>query len=242
MTAIRSILFNVWFFGTLVLFLMFMLLTMPFSYRALLAVIRAWVRVALWGLKAIVGLRWEVRGMEKMPDGPVIIASKHQSAWDTVAPLLLFPDAAWVMKVELSRIPLWGWYARKCGSIFIDRAAGMSALKKLTADALDRLGRGRPVLIFPEGHRVAPGQPAKYNPGIAALYGQANVPVVPVALNSGVFWGRRSFVKKPGTIVVEVLDPIAPGMDRKAFMRALEDAIEPATARLVAKARESLPG
>lgn len=237
MTAIRSIAFNVWFFGTLILFLMVMMLTMPFHYSALLAVIRTWVRVALWGLKVIVGLKWEVRGMEKMPDGPVLIASKHQSAWDTAAPLLLFPDAAWVMKLELSRIPLWGWYARKCGSIFVDRNAGMSALKSMTATALARLKQGRPVLIFPEGTRTSPGDPPHYSPGIAALYGHANVPVVPVALNSGVFWGRRSFVKKPGTIVIEILDPIPPGLKRRDFMKALQDAIEPATARLVEEAR-----
>jgi 1-acyl-sn-glycerol-3-phosphate acyltransferase len=237
MSALRSIAFNVWFFGTLTVFLLFMWVLLPFPYRMLLATIRAWVRLALGGLRVIVGLDWEVRGLERMPDGPVIIASKHQSAWDTVAPLLLFPDAAWVMKKELSQIPFWGWYARKCGSIFVDRSAGPSALKKLAAESEDRMGKGRPVLIFPEGTRTSPGEPPRYAPGVAALYKQANVPVVPVALNSGVFWGRRSFVKKPGTIVIEVLDPIPPGLDRKAFMTTLEERVETASARLVDEAR-----
>lgn len=236
MNAVRSILFNVWFFGTLAVCLMLLWLFFLFPYTVMVAAIRQWARVALWGLKAIVGLDWTVRGMERLPSGPVIIAAKHQSAWDTVAPLLLFPDAAWVMKKELGRIPFWGWYARKCGSIFVDRSAGLSALKKLAAGALDRLAAGRSVLIFPEGTRTPPGQPPAYAPGVAALYTQANAPVVPVALNSGLFWGRRSFIKKPGTIVIEVLEPIEPGLDRKVFMKTLQDRIETATQRLIDEA------
>lgn len=239
MRLLRSLLFSAWFFGSLAVYFIAMALCMPFHRRALMAVIRAWARAALWGLKVIVGLKWEARGLEKIPDGPVIIASKHQSAWDTVAPLLLFPTAAWVMKLELSRIPIWGSFARKVDAIFVDRSAGLSALRKLTADSLDRMEQGRPVLIFPEGTRTAVGDEPNYSPGVAQLYAKANVPVVPVALNSGVFWGRRSVGKKPGTIILEVLDPIEPGLDRKAFMRTLQDRIETATARLVAESQAS---
>lgn len=233
MTAVRSFLFNIWFYGTLTIFLLTVWVVLPLPWRVLTAAIRSWARVALWGLKVIVGLDWEVRGRENLPDGAVIIAAKHQSAWDTLAPLLIFPDAAWVMKIELSRIPLWGLCAIRAQAIFVDRKAGLSALKKLAADARQRLADGLSVIIFPEGTRTQPGHPPDYAPGIAALYTQSNVPVVPVALNSGLYWGRRSFVKRSGTIVLEILPAIPPGLDRKTFMKTLQERIETATEKLI---------
>jgi 1-acyl-sn-glycerol-3-phosphate acyltransferase len=135
---------------------------------------------------------------------------------------------AFVLKRELLSIPLFGWYLRKVGMIAVDRAAGASALRNMARQASEAFAEGRSILIFPEGTRVPPGESRPYHPGVAALYTQLKVPVVPVALNSGLFWGRRSFVKRPGTVTVQFLPPIPPGLDRKAFMRELESRIEAA--------------
>ena len=198
----------------------------------------AWAAAVLRLCAAIAGLSHELRGRENLPKGPAIIAMKHQSAWDTFAVAALFPDPAIVLKQELLWIPFYGWYLSKAGMIGIDRKAGAAALRKLVAAAERAVAEGRPIVIFPEGTRTAPGTRRPYQPGVAALYRQLGVPLVPVALNSGLYWGRRSFLKRPGRIVVEILPPIAPGGERKAVMAALETRIETATERLVAEARE----
>jgi 1-acyl-sn-glycerol-3-phosphate acyltransferase len=197
----------------------------------------AWAAAILRLCRATVGLSWEVRGREHLPAGPAIIAMKHQSAWDTFAVAALFPDPAIVLKQELMWIPFYGWYLRKSGMIGIDRQGGAGALRKLVAAAGRAVSQGRPIVIFPEGTRTAPGTRRPYQPGVAALYRQLGVPLVPVAVNSGLYWGRRSFMKRPGRIVVEILPPIAPGGERKAVMAALEEQIEAATSRLVAEAK-----
>ncbi|MGO8919962.1 MAG: lysophospholipid acyltransferase family protein [Stellaceae bacterium] len=196
----------------------------------------AWAGAVLRLCAVTVGLSHELRGRENLPRGPVIIAMKHQSAWDTFAVAVLFSDPAIVLKQELMWIPFYGWYLRKAGMIAIDRKAGAPALRKLGAAAGRAAALGRPIVIFPEGTRTAPGTRRPYQPGVAALYRQLGLPLVPVAVNSGVFWGRRSFIKRPGRIVVEILPPIAPGGERKAVMAALEERIETATERLVAEA------
>ena len=143
-----------------------------------------------------------------------------------------------MLKKELLSIPLFGWFLKRAGMIAVDRKGGASALRSMARQATETLESGRSILIFPEGTRVAPGQTRPYQPGVAALYTQQKVPVVPVALNSGLFWGRRAFFKKPGTIVVQILPPIPPGLDRKAFMRDLESRIEPASAALAGGERQ----
>jgi 1-acyl-sn-glycerol-3-phosphate acyltransferase len=145
---------------------------------------------------------------------------------------MLLHDPAVVLKKELLNIPVYGWYTRKTQMIAVDRTGGAKALKDMVAAAQRAAGQGRPIFIFPEGTRTAPGTEADYQPGVAALYKRLDLPVVPVALNSGLFWPRRSFLRKPGTIVVEFLPPIAAGMDRKAFMNVLRERIETATRRL----------
>ena len=168
-----------------------------------------------------------------LPDGPVIIASKHQSSWETLAFARLFPDSAIVLKRELLFIPIVGWAMARAGNIAVARGDGASALRGLVKQAKAVIADGRSILIFPEGTRVAIGAEHPYQVGTAALYRQLGVPVVPVALNSGLFWGRRQFVKRPGVIDVEILPPIAPGLRREAFMTTLRERIEVATERLV---------
>ncbi len=240
MTAFRSVLFNIYFFGELAMCMVVMFFCLPLPRPALEAVIRTWAKTARWGMKTIVGIDYEIRGIENIPDEPTIFASKHQSAWETVSFWWMFRAPVYVMKKELLSIPFWGWYARKCQQVFVDRAGGASALKKMVRDSLESLKSGRHLIIFPEGSRAPAGEKLHYHPGVAALYTRLSARVVPVALNSGVFWGRRQFLKKPGTIIVEFLPPIEVGLTRKEFARELENQIETATDKLVAEAYESL--
>jgi 1-acyl-sn-glycerol-3-phosphate acyltransferase len=196
-----------------------------------------WERGIQLLLRLIVGLRYEVRGHEHVPAGPVIVASKHQSAWETLFFHMLHPELVIGLKEELIRLPLFGWYLRIAKNIVIDRGGAAKAMRSLVEGAKQAVAQGWSILIFPEGTRMPPGTPPDYKPGVAALYKELGVPVVPVALNSGLFWGKRAFLKRPGTIVVEFLPPIPPGLDRRAFMAELEQRIETATARLIAEAR-----
>lgn len=201
---------------------------------------RFWIRGLFWWLKATVGLGFEVRGRENLPTQGGLIAAKHQSAWDTIIFHVLLDDPVFILKRELLTVPFFGWYLWKSGNIAIDRAAGAKALRGMVRDAGDRIARGCQVVVFPEGTRSAPGSAPNYQPGVAALYTALNVPVVPVALNSGVFWGRRSLRKRRGTVTIEALAPIAPGLDRRTFARELETRIETATTALVAEGRAAL--
>lgn len=238
MTIFRSLLFNAFFFGLIILILLFIWLLLPLPRRFMQGVVRLWSRSLRLGMRAILGLDFEVRGRDRIPEGAVLLASKHQSAWDTSVFLLLFPDTVYVIKKELLSIPLWGWYATKCRSIAVDRKGGPGALKGMIRDVRAALGEGRAVVIFPEGTRTVPGERRPYHPGIAALYTQTQATVVPVALNSGLFWGRRSFKKHPGVITVEFLPPLPEGLDRREFMVRLEESIEEASERLRAEAVE----
>ncbi len=203
----------------------------------MIALGRLWQRGVQALLGRLAGLTYEVRGGDLMPATPAIFAFKHQSAWETLVLNLLFADLAIVLKQELTLIPLFGWYLRRAGMIRIDRTGGARALRRLVDDGRAALARGSSIVIFPEGTRAPVGERNPYHPGVAALYRQLDCPVVPVALNSGLFWRRRSFIKRPGRIVVEFLPPIAPGLERKTFMAELEQRLESATGRLIAEAR-----
>jgi 1-acyl-sn-glycerol-3-phosphate acyltransferase len=194
-------------------------------------------RASLWLLKLICGTHLEVRGREKLPPGACLVASKHQSAWDTFALIPVFRDPAMVMKAELGWIPLYGWFSHKFQHIFVRRDKGPSALRALIRDARDRAAQGREIIIFPEGTRRPPGAQPDYKPGFVALYEGLGLPCVPVALNSGLFWPRRSFLRYPGTILIEILDPIPPGLPRAQARAVIQEKIERACARLVAEAR-----
>jgi 1-acyl-sn-glycerol-3-phosphate acyltransferase len=170
----------------------------------------------------------------------VLVASKHQSLWETFALLPLFNDPAVILKRELTFIPLFGWFALKFKMIPVDRSAGSKALRQMLDKAEEAKAIGREIIVFPEGTRQAPDAAPAYQAGTAALYRKLDLPCIPVALNSGLFWPRRKFQRLPGTIVVEILPAIPPGLDRKTFDAALQDSIEKATARLVAEGRAEL--
>jgi 1-acyl-sn-glycerol-3-phosphate acyltransferase len=196
--------------------------------------LRGWAGAVLALLRGLVGLDVRVTGREHLSAaGAMLVAAKHQSAFDTIVWLTLLPDAAYVLKRELLRIPIYGWFAAHAGMIAVDRGAGASAMRGLLRDAAAALAEGRQVVIFPEGTRTAPGEQATYQPGIAALYARAGLPVIPVATDSGRFWGRRAFMKRPGTITVAIQPPIAPGLDRIAFLDTLRSRIEPASVSLL---------
>ena len=194
-----------------------------------------WSHATLWLLRVIAGTRYEIRGT--LPEGPVLVASKHQSMWDTVVMTAILNHPAMVLKRELLWVPFYGWYAQKTRMIAIDRDSGASAIRRLIAQGKAAIAEGRPIVIFPEGTRAAAGAKLAYKPGVAALYRQLGVNCVPVAVNSGLFWARRGFSRKPGTIVLEFLEAIPPGLDRKSFMETLETRIETATDRLIAEAK-----
>jgi 1-acyl-sn-glycerol-3-phosphate acyltransferase len=194
---------------------------------------KLWATGMVWLLRTIIGIRMEIRGREHIPVGPVLIASKHQSAWETIIYHLVLDDPVMVIKRELFWIPLYGWYALKWRMIGIYRKGRARALKKMVAAARAEVGRGRPIVIFPQGTRTQVGERLPYQPGIAALYRALAIPVVPVAVNSGLYWPRRGFTKRSGTIILEFLPPIEAGLPRKQFTPLLESRIEEASSALL---------
>jgi len=234
--ALRSLLFDLFFYLWTTLYCLAILPAYPFvGASAMRRIARVWQRSILLALRVIVGLSYEVRGRERLPSGPVILASKHQSAWETLAFHVLVPEVAVCLKEELTRIPVFGWYLTRAGSIRIDRGAAARAIRSLVAGARRAVALGLAVQIYPEGTRRDVGDPPDYKPGVVALYNALNLSVVPVALNSGLFWPRHGLIRRPGRVVVEFLPPIPAGLDRKLFMRELQQAIETGTARLIAE-------
>jgi 1-acyl-sn-glycerol-3-phosphate acyltransferase len=199
-----------------------------------------WAKGDLWILRVVAGQRMRVIGQDNVPDAPALIASKHQAEWETMALLPILPRSVVILKKELLAIPLYGWYARHFGMIPIDRSAGSSSLKKLAVDAEKALKRGAQVVIFPEGTRRPVGAGPDYKPGAVFLYDKLKVPMVPVALNSGLLWPRRRFVRYPGTVTVSFLPPIPPGLPRAEARARLEAAIEAETERLVREAVDTV--
>jgi 1-acyl-sn-glycerol-3-phosphate acyltransferase len=239
---LRSALFLIWFLAISVAMHIVCLPTLLLDRKSASWVPRAWAKLMLWGLKIFAGLRYEVRGVQHLIHGGVIVASKHECMWETIALFALLDDPAVVIKRELLRVPLYGWYARKQENIFVDRKAGASAVRAMMAAARAALSQSRPILIFPEGTRKAVGARPDYKPGVAGLYAELGVPCVPVALNSGLYWIAGGLLKKPGTILVEFLEAIPPGLARQEFMSLLQTRIETATARLVAEGRAQMVG
>jgi 1-acyl-sn-glycerol-3-phosphate acyltransferase len=236
MTALRSLLFNLTFYVVTVVMI---LATAPVfllaSPRYCMGIVEDWCRLGLFLLRTIAGTRLEVRGLENLPEGGAIIAAKHQSMFETFALIPFLRDPVYVLKRELMILPFFGWYAAKVGMIGVDRDRGASALRGLALRVKAVLARGAQVVIFPEGTRRPPGAEAIYRGGIAHLYRAAGAPVVPVALNSGLFWPRRKFLRWPGTIVIEFLPPIPAGLSSTAFLAKLGESIEGASYRLLAE-------
>ena len=235
-TILRSVVFNVCFYLNTVVFMMIALPTFFLPYQAIVEVAKAWGRVNLVLLRAIAGVEFELRGRGNIPPGALIVAAKHQSAWETFALLHLFASPTFIMKRELQWIPIFGWLTIKGRMVAVDRGAGSQALVQMAERARVELAQGRQIIIFPEGTRRPVGAEPRYKHGVSYLYAAEGVPCLPVALNSGVFWPRRSILRRPGKVVVEILDPIPPGLDKDVFIKRLRDEIETATARLVAEA------
>jgi 1-acyl-sn-glycerol-3-phosphate acyltransferase len=241
MIVVRSALFNVLFYLNLILLMLVSLPTLLLGRRAALSVAQAWGRSSLWLLRVVCGIKAEFRGLENIPKGACLIAPKHQSIWETFALTLCFDDFSFIVKRELTWIPLFGWYLLRGEQIAVDRASAGMALRQLAAKANVLFAEGRQLFIFPEGTRRPPSAPPDYKSGVAYIYEKTCAPCLPVALNAGLFWPRRRFLRFPGTIVVEFLPVIAPGMPRDAFLKELEARIESATNRLIAEATDQKP-
>lgn len=235
MLIVRSLAFNVLFYVNLLAHMIVALPTFVLPQRALIAIAKSWGRTSLWLLRVVCDIRVEWRGLDKIPQGPLIVAAKHHSAWETFALLDLFDYPLYILKRELMWIPIFGWYTWKGGMIPVNRAAGKIVLPTLAVRVRQAMKEGRQLLIFPEGTRRPAGAEPSYKWGVAYLYGESGVPCLPVALNSGLFWPRRSFLRHPGTVIVQVLDPIPPGLDRTTFLECLKDDIEAATNRILAE-------
>jgi 1-acyl-sn-glycerol-3-phosphate acyltransferase len=190
------------------------------------AVSQVWANGIVWLFKYVIGLDYREEGRENIPVGPCIIACNHQSLWETAALCAIFPDASIVAKQELRKLPIVGWFLHRYPMILVDRSAGRQALKLMIEQARAAIGEGRKVLIFPQGTRQAVDEPMTFQPaGVAALYTNLDIPVLPTAHNSGLFWGKKTLMIHGGTITLSYLPPIPPGLDRKEFQAKVERVI-----------------
>ena len=234
MSVLRSLVFLVWMYGLLVLLGIVWLPSLFLPRGVLVTGIRWYTRLVRWGLQVICGVETEIRGLEHLPEGPVIYAAKHQCMWDVFIPFMILDDPVITMKRELLWYPFLGWYSMKLRMIAIDRGGAAKTVKKMLTDAEARAKEGRQFVIFPEGTRHPPGVTAGYfAAGTSAFYKKLGVPCVPVATNSGLCWPARGMIRRPGRIVFQLREPIEPGLDRRALMSRLEGAIEPASAELL---------
>lgn len=240
MTAVRALAFNLGFYLWTTGLVLVLLPILALPHRAVERAGHVWAGVTLWMLRRLVGLRYEVRGRENIAAGSVIYAFKHQSAMETIVLPYLLPNLAAVLKRELMWIPVFGWFLAKFGVVPVDRGRRGSALRGMVRSAKAFTAQGRPLIVAPEGTRRPPGAEPRYLPGVAALYTELGLPVVPVAVNTGVFWPRRGFIKRPGCAILHFLEPIPPGLDRRAFLETLRDRLETASDALVEEARAGI--
>ncbi|MEN5169969.1 lysophospholipid acyltransferase family protein [Brevundimonas pondensis] len=233
MTVLRSLIFTLWLYLSMVIFAVGLSPALLMPHRAAMGVIKLWARFVLFGLRWIAGVRVEFRGLEHRPTGAALIAAKHQGMLDVVAPFAILDDPCFVLKKELMPLPFFGWFAWKTKMIAVDRSAHSKALKDMVRQTRARLADDRQILIFPEGTRTTPGEPADYKPGVAAIYRDVNAPCWPIATNSGVHWPAHGFKRYPGVVVFEFLPPIPAGLKRAEFMAELESRIETASTALL---------
>ncbi len=242
MTVIRSIVFQILLY---VLTAATLLLTAPvyffLGHTGRMGVVRWLAQACVWLTRYVAGIDYEVRGAENLPKEPAIVASMHQAMWETFAFVPLFPDPAFVIKSEMKMVPVWGQFAAAVEMIFVDRSKGRAALKEMAKGVQAAIAGGRHVVIFPEGRRIPPGEASDIKSGITYLYRLSGVPVVPVALNSGFYWGRQTLLKRPGRIIVEFLPAIPPGLSNEAFQAAFGGAIDAAADRLILEADRTRP-
>ncbi|WP_300377573.1 1-acyl-sn-glycerol-3-phosphate acyltransferase [Henriciella sp.] len=234
MNTIRSFIFIVWLYGGMAVIGVAALPTMLLPRRVAIGAIGFYAQYVRLGLRVICGIRVELRGQEHIPDGPLIIAGKHQAMLDVFIPFILFRDPAVIMKRELLWYPALGWYALKTKMIPIDRAGTTRTLKRMVNEARLRAANGRQILIYPEGTRAQPGAPGDYkSAGLSALYNAIDVPVLPLATNSGLCWKARGITRRPGLVVYEALPPIPGQLARKEMNARLQEELEEASARLL---------
>lgn len=237
----RTLLFNLVFYVNFVALGVLLSPSLLLPRAQVQKVAKFWAASNLWWHRLIVGVDEELRGLEYMPTGGAIVAAKHQSVWETMRLIALLPDAAYVLKRELMWIPLFGWYLARSGMIPVDRGKRSKALDGITRHAGEALSRGRQVIIFPEGTRRSPGAEPSYKYGVTHLYARLHAPVVPVAINAGLFWPRRAFSHRRGTIVLEFLPAIPPGLPKSDFASLLQERIETASARLIEESGRARP-
>ena len=223
MAPVRSALFALAFYGGTLLWMVAGFAAVPLGRDAVRRVVTGWARYHRWCAARLLGLRARVEG--SVPAGPVLVAAKHQSMFETLELVALLPNPALVMKHELTRIPLWGALTRRYGIIPIDRSGGAGALRRMLKAGEAAIAEGRPIVIFPEGTRVAPGEAPPLQPGFAGLYRALGLSVVPLALDSGRFWPRQRFVKRPGLVTMRFGEPISPGLPRKEIEARVHAAI-----------------
>ena len=235
MIYLRSLIFNILFILWTAFIVLTLWLFMPLAPSKFRSVISIWPK-GCFALLGLVGIKFEIRGRNNIPNEPVVFSVKHQSTWETIFFLFQHKDNSYVMKSELALIPFWGWYMRKSGHILVNRNGGIQSMRKMLNEAETILTDNRSIVIFPEGTRLPPGELGSFHPGVAAIYSQLNATVVPVAVNSGYFWPRRKFKKYPGRIIIEFLPPIKPGIDRKEFINTLRESIGTATRKLESEA------
>lgn len=234
--VLRSLIFHILFMSWTAICALVMLPALLMPRRWAVRIFTAFFRTYIPLERYILGLRYEVRGMENIPQGSCVLACLHQSAYETFKLHILFGDVTIVLKRELMWIPLWGWYQAKSGVIPIDRGAGGVAMKCLLDGAAVPMHEGRRIAIFPQGTRVPPLKRRPFKAGISFLYEKYGVPVVPVALNSGLFWPRRAFLIRPGTVIFEILKPLPSGLKRTEVMPLLEQQLAEAEQRLCSEA------
>jgi 1-acyl-sn-glycerol-3-phosphate acyltransferase len=237
MIFLRSLLFNLIYYANIVLWMICALPSLFLPRSVLRQIVRTWARGNFFLLRTVAGITCEIRGRENVPPGGVLVASKHQSVWETFAMFLVFDDPSYILKRELMWLPLFGWLARKAEMIAVDRGARSKAMKQMHIDGAAQLAKGRQIVIFPEGTRRPPGAEPAYKYGVVFLYSEFGVPCVPVALASGYFWPRHQIIRRPGNLVMEILPPIPPGLDKQVFFDRLQDTIETASDRLLKDAR-----
>ncbi|MGO4715779.1 lysophospholipid acyltransferase family protein [Bradyrhizobium sp. 2TAF24] len=235
---LRSLIFNILFYVVLVFWVLVGIPTYAMPRWGILNIARFWARSSIWLMRVICNTRVEYRGLDKIPKGPLLVAAKHQSIWETFALLQFFEEPLYILKRELKWIPFFGWYLAKADMIGVNRGAGGRTLLEMARAAHDEVQRGRQLIIFPEGTRRPVGAEPRYKYGVGQIYVDCEVRCLPVALNSGLFWPRRAFMRYPGTIVVEFLDPLPPGLSRDDFLAQVSSAIETATDRIVRDGRE----
>jgi 1-acyl-sn-glycerol-3-phosphate acyltransferase len=235
---LRSLVYNVLFYLLLAFWVILGIPTFLMPRWGSVTIAQGWARSSIWLMRVVCNTKVEYRGVEKIPKGPLIVAAKHQSMWETFALLQFFPEPLYILKRELKWIPFFGWYLIKTNMIGVVRGAGGRSLIEMARRAGEEVRRGRQLIIFPEGTRTAVDAPPNYKTGVAQVYVDCGVACLPVALNSGLFWPRRTFMRYPGTIVVEFLDLLPPGLTRHEFIARVSTVIDAATNRLVSAGRQ----